>query len=335
MRRVLLTGGAGFIGSHTYVALVEAGFEPLIVDNFSNASEGVIARLARLTGTKVFCEHADICDGAALRKIFKSFKPDCVVHFAALKSVGESITKPLTYFQNNLGGLMTLLEAMAEFNCHKMVFSSSAMVYGEQEIQPIPEDATRSFTNPYGFCKLQSELMLEQLTAANPAWQFGILRYFNPAGAHPSNLIGEAPSGIPNNLFPYLAKVALGELNHLSVFGNDYNTADGTGLRDYIHVCDLARAHVKSLQTLIQTGASHTVNIGTGRGLSVLDIVKAYSAVVGRDLPYKIESRRAGDVASLVACAEQAKSILGFQTELDLATMCQSSWDWAQANKQK
>ncbi len=332
MTRVLLTGGAGFIGSHVYAALVAGGFSPIIVDNFFNSKPDVIDRLARLTGAKVVHEIADICDKTALMDIFKRHKPACVIHFAALKSVGESVANPLIYFQNNIGGLINLLDVMENHTCRRLVFSSSATVYGMQEIQPIPETATRSFTNPYGFCKLQAEDILTQLTTANPAWQFGILRYFNPAGAHSSKLIGEEPSGIPNNLFPYLAKVALGELAHLSVFGGDYDTHDGTGVRDYIHVCDLAAAHVKSLQSLIKTGCGHTVNIGTGRGYSVLDIVRAYSNVVGRELPIQMDARRAGDVATCVASAERAKSVLGFQTTHDLSDMCQSSWDWVQAS---
>ncbi|PIB26525.1 UDP-glucose 4-epimerase GalE [Amylibacter kogurei] len=330
MTKVLLTGGAGFIGSHTYVALVEAGFDVVIVDNFVNANTSVIDRLGMITKQDVIFETADLREISQLDAVFDKHKPDAVVHFAAFKAVGESVENPLMYFENNIKGFLNLLRAMENHNARHLVFSSSATIYGDQAVQPIPETATRGYTSPYAFTKLIGEQILEQMADADANWKFGILRYFNPAGAHDSGLIGEDPTGIPDNLMPYIAKVALGEMEHLNVFGNDYDTKDGTGIRDYIHVCDLALAHVKSLQKLIADQAGHTVNIGTGAGQTVMDMLAAYGTVVGRELPHKLADRRAGDVRELTARADLAKQILGFRAERDLANMCETSWRWVQ-----
>ncbi|MEM6896065.1 MAG: UDP-glucose 4-epimerase GalE [Pseudomonadota bacterium] len=333
---ILLTGGAGYIGSHTFVALVEAGYRVVIVDDFSNSKPSVVERLARLTGLNtVDAYEGSILDRALLTRIFEEHKIDAVVHFAAKKAVGESAEKPLEYFEVNCTGLLNLLRSMEAHEVRRLVFSSSATVYGEPDILPITEDAPRSYTNPYGFTKLMGEQILEQAAAADPSWAFGVLRYFNPVGAHPSGLIGEDPSDIPNNLMPYIAKVAIGELPHLNVFGDDYATPDGTGVRDYIHVCDLAEGHVKSLDALLATGAHHTVNLGTGSGLSVLEMLDAYGRACGSELPYQIAPRRAGDVAACYADATRAREVLGFQATRDLDDMCASSWHWINTGAQE
>lgn len=325
MAKILLTGGAGYIGSHTYLALVEAGFDVVIFDNFSNAKADVPARLQDISGGQVTCVTGDVLDPAALDGVFADHKIDGVVHFAALKAVGESVEKPLDYIHTNVGGLLNLLSAMDKAGTRRIVFSSSATVYGDTDIQPIPEDHARTFTSPYAYTKIAGEQILEQLPND---WAVGILRYFNPVGAHKSAMIGEDPEDIPNNLVPYIAKVATGDLEQLGVFGDDYDTPDGTGVRDYIHVEDLADGHVLSLQSLIETGKSHTVNLGTGEGSSVLDVVKAYSEACGKDLPYSIRPRRDGDVAVLTARPEMAKDTLGFEAKRTLADMCKSSWAW-------
>lgn len=328
MAKILLTGGAGYIGSHTYLALVEAGFEVVILDNFSNAKDDVPDRLERITGEPVTVYRGDVLDRALLDRLFSEHSIDGVVHFAALKAVGESVKKPLDYIQTNVGGLLTLLQAMDAADVRRIVFSSSATVYGDTPIQPMPEDLPRTYTSPYAFTKVCGEQILEQAMAADSRWTVGILRYFNPVGAHCSALIGEDPEDIPNNLVPYIAKVATGELARISVFGDDYDTPDGTGVRDYVHVEDLATGHVLSLRSLIDTGESHAVNLGTGKGSSVLDVIRAYSAACGKDLPYDIVARRDGDVAVLTARTEKAKDLLGFETERDLDDMCRSSWAW-------
>jgi len=326
---ILLTGGAGYIGSHTYVALVAAGYEVLILDDFSNARPDVPDRLGRITGTPPSVIRGSVLDRALLDRVFSEAEIDAVVHFAALKAVGDSMARPLDYFETNIGGLTTLLQAMGVAGCRRLAFSSSATVYGIPDEVPTPETAPRRAMNPYGWTKIAGEEMLEQLAASDPAWAFGILRYFNPAGAHDSGLIGEDPTDVPNNLMPYIVKVATGELPKLRVFGNDYPTPDGTGVRDYIHVEDLAQGHVLSLDRLLETGQGHLVNLGTGRGYSVLEMIRAYATVCERDLTHEIVARRPGDVPIYCAQVERAAATLGFRTRRDLADMCRSSWNWA------
>lgn len=327
--RILLTGGAGYIGSHTYLALIEAGFQVVVLDDFSNSKASVPQRLARLTGRNTIDIHAgSVRDRGALDRLFGEYDIDAVVHFAAKKAVGESLEDPLSYIATNTGGLLTLLEAMEAAHVRKMVFSSSATVYGDPETLPITEDAVTSFTNPYGFTKLSGEDILRQVSAANDAWSMGILRYFNPVGAHPSGLIGEDPNGIPNNLMPYVAGVASGRFETLTIFGGDYDTPDGTGVRDYIHVMDLARGHVLSLKALLGGQGGHLVNLGRGQGTSVLELVAAYEEACGKTIPYEVGPRRPGDVASLWADVSQAEEILGFRAEHGLKAICESSWNW-------
>tara|TARA_B110000908_G_C10206841_1_gene428165 strand:+ start:104 stop:1108 length:1005 start_codon:yes stop_codon:yes gene_type:complete len=330
MAKILLTGGAGYIGSHTYLALIEAGFEVVILDNFSNAKSDVPNRLQDIAGKMVDVFQGDVLNRADLDDVFAAHKIDGVVHFAAKKAVGESVAKPLDYMHNNIGGLLNLLAAMDAADVRRIVFSSSATVYGDTIIQPIPEDHARTYTSPYAFTKIAGEQILEQLP---DTWAVGILRYFNPVGAHKSAMIGEDPEDIPNNLVPYIAKVATGELAELSVFGDDYDTPDGTGVRDYIHVEDLADGHVLSLKSLLETGKSHTVNLGTGEGSSVLDVLAAYSEACGQDLAHTIAPRRDGDVAVLTARPEQAKAQLGFEAKRSLADMCKSSWEWVSGQR--
>lgn len=325
---ILLTGGAGYIGSHTYLALAAAGHQVVILDDFSNAQRSVPARLEQITGQPVTVIDADVRDANALTKVFATHAIDAVVHFAARKAVGESMAIPLDYFDVNITGLVTLLRAMDKAGCRRLVFSSSATVYGVPDEAPTPETAPFRAMNPYGQTKIMGEQMLGWLQGSNPEWAVGILRYFNPAGAHGSALIGEDPHDIPNNLMPFVAKVALGELPRVMVFGNDYDTPDGTGVRDYIHVEDLARGHVLSLEKLIKTGQGHVVNLGTGRGYSVLEVIAAYQHASNRDVPHVITDRRPGDVPIYVARADRAADVLGFRTEKGLDEMCASSWKW-------
>lgn len=326
--RILLTGGAGYIGSHTHVALVAAGHEVTILDNFRNANRSVIGRLERLTGAPVRLVEADIRDATVLAGLFAEHRFDAVVHFAALKAVSESVARPLDYFDVNIGGLVTLLRVMEAAGCRRIVFSSSATVYGIPDETPTPETAELRAMNPYGQTKVSGEQMLGQLAAADPRWSIGILRYFNPAGAHDSRLIGEDPRDIPNNLMPYIARVAAGELPELLIFGDDYDTPDGTGLRDYIHVEDLARGHVLSLTALLEGGAGHVVNLGTGTGHSVREMVAAYARVCNRAIPCRVTARREGDVPVYVARVDRAAEVLGFRAERTLDQMCASSWAW-------
>jgi UDP-glucose 4-epimerase len=332
-QKVLLTGGAGFIGSHTFVELTKAGYQVVIFDNFSNADRGVLDRLEVISGENVIHVDGDVLDQDLLTRVFAEHEFDAVIHFAALKAVGESTEKPLDYLTTNISGLYTLLNVMKEAGVFRLVFSSSATVYGQPDQLPVPEAAPRSFNNPYGYTKLVCEQSLEQVAAADDRWAFGILRYFNPAGAHETGLIGEDPNDIPNNLMPYIAKVATGELEKLSVFGNDYDTPDGTGVRDYIHVMDLARGHVQSVDALLKTGEGHTVNLGTGTGYSVMDMLHAYEKAAGKELPYQMAPRRAGDVASVYGDPTKARDVLGFEAERGLDEMCESSWNWVSRRK--
>ena len=330
--RILVTGGAGYIGCHTCVELVSRGHDVVILDNFSNSSRGVLDRLERLTGQRIAVHEADLRDAGAVREVFADGRFDAVIHFAALKAVGESCAKPLMYFENNIGGTITLLQAMQEGGVRQLVFSSSATVYGDPDRVPVREDAPLRATNPYGRTKLVMEQMLGDLCAADASFRVANLRYFNPVGAHPSGLIGEDPSGIPNNLMPFVCQVAVGRRERLQVFGNDYPTPDGTGVRDYIHVVDLARAHVDALEYLQREDRSVTVNLGTGRGNSVLELVDAFSRASGREIPYDIVPRRPGDVAAVYADPALAADLLGWRAELDLDAMCRDAWRWQSMN---
>lgn len=328
--KILLTGATGYIASHTWLALLEAGFEVVGVDNFSNSSPEVLKRLERLSGRPPVFERADVCDAAALDAVFAAHKPAAVVHFAAFKAVGESTAMPLAYYRNNLGGLVNTCETMRRHGCSRIVFSSSATVYGAPSPQDLPlrEDAALSAVNPYGATKLMGETILRDLGAAEPGWQTACLRYFNPVGAHESGLIGEDPRGIPNNLMPYVAQVAVGRRAELQVFGNDYDTPDGTGVRDYIHVTDLARGHLAALRHLRSHTGLLTVNLGTGRPASVLDLVHAFERASGRSIPRQFVARRPGDVAQCWADPSLAEQLLGWKAELDIDRMCADAWRW-------
>jgi UDP-glucose 4-epimerase len=334
MTRILLTGAAGYIATHTWLALHEAGFEVLGVDNFANSSPKALQRLARLLGHEPQFVQLDVTDTEALSTLLRERPVAAVVHFAAHKAVGESTQQPLRYYRNNLMGLVSVCEAMRANGCQRMVFSSSATVYGDPQSLPIREDAPTTSTNPYGATKLMGEQILRDLGAADPQWQTGCLRYFNPVGAHASGLIGEDPSGVPNNLMPYVAQVAVGRRPSLQVFGNDYPTPDGTGVRDYIHVVDLAEGHVAALRKLLAEPGSFTVNLGTGQGYSVLDLVQAYQAASGQAIPYGIAPRRPGDVAACYADPAMAQSLLGWTAQRGLAQMCEDSWRWQRLNPQ-
>lgn len=333
MSTILLTGATGYIASHTWLALRAAGYQVVGLDDFSNSSPAVLQRLQRLLGGEapVF-EQGSVTDAAFVESVFQRHRIDAVVHFAAFKAVGESTAKPLSYYANNIGGLLTVCEAMRRHGCHRFVFSSSATVYGKPEALPITEQARLQATNPYGQTKLIGEQILADLGAAEPQWQTGVLRYFNPVGAHESGQIGEDPRGIPNNLMPYVAQVAVGKRARLQVFGNDYDTPDGTGVRDYIHVTDLAEGHVAALRRLLEQPGSFTVNLGTGRGYSVLDLVRAYEAASGRPIPYDIAPRRPGDIDACYADPALAQELLGWTAKHDLARMCEDSWRWQSLN---
>ena len=333
MPTILLTGAAGYIASHTWLALWSAGFEVVGIDNFSNSSPVVLARLRTLAdGRSPDFVQADICDAAALDAVFTSRRIDAVIHFAAHKAVGESTARPLAYYANNVGGLIALCAAMQRHGCKSVVFSSSATVYGEPRQLPIREDAPLSSTNPYGATKLIGENLLRDLERSDPSWQIALLRYFNPVGAHESGLIGEDPRGTPNNLMPYIAQVAVGKRERLQVFGNDYDTPDGTGVRDYIHVLDLAEGHVCALRHLLDGHGSITVNLGTGQGLSVLELVRAFEAASGRVVPYEIVARRPGDIAACYADASLAQARLGWRATRGVQAMCEDSWRWQRLN---
>ncbi|TYT23616.1 UDP-glucose 4-epimerase GalE [Luteimonas viscosa] len=330
--RILVFGGTGYIGSHTCVELAARGHDLVVADNLCNSSPRVLERLQAITGAPVAFRNVDLRDRAATEGLLSGDGFDAVVHFAALKSVGESCERPLDYFDNNISGTLNLLQAMRSAGVRRLVFSSSATVYGDPDRVPVTEDAPLRVTNPYGRTKLVMEQLIGDLCTADPGFQAGILRYFNPAGAHASGLIGEDPAGIPNNLMPYICQVAVGRRAKLSVFGGDWPTVDGTGVRDYIHVLDLARAHADALDTLERTGAGFTVNLGTGTGVSVLQLVQAFERASGRPVPYEIVDRRAGDVAEVYADPAQAQALLGWRAQLDVDAMCRDAWRWQSMN---
>ena len=329
--KVLVTGGAGYIGSHTVVELLNDGFEVVVVDNLLNASKESLARVERITGKKVTFYEADVRDGKKMRKIFSAHKIDWVIHFAGLKAVGESVQKPLEYYDNNIGSTLVLLQTMREYNVKNFVFSSSATVYGNPERLPLDEECSLSTTNPYGATKLMQENILKDLYVSDHEWNIALLRYFNPVGAHESGLIGEDPKGIPNNLMPYVAQVASGKLQKIGVFGSEYPTPDGTGVRDYIHVVDLARGHVAAIRGLKEAGV-HIYNLGTGNGYSVLDMIAAFSKACGKELPYEIKPRRAGDIPTCFATSAKAEKELGWKAQYDLEKMCADQWNWQKNN---
>jgi UDP-glucose 4-epimerase len=330
---ILVTGGAGYIGSHTCVELLAAGYDVVVVDNLCNSKPEALRRVEAIAGRKLRAFHqVDVCDRAALAEVFSAHRIDAVIHFAALKAVGESVAQPLRYYGNNIAGTVVLAEVMAAAGVKTFVFSSSATVYGDPASVPINEDFPTGPTNPYGRTKWMMEYVLRDLAAADPAWRIALLRYFNPVGAHPSGRIGEDPNGIPNNLMPFVTQVAVGKREKLSVFGDDYATPDGTGVRDYIHVVDLADGHVKALQRLAQSPGVLTVNLGTGRGYSVLEVVKAFEVASGRRVPYQIVARRPGDVAQCWADPALAERELGWRATRGLDDMCADSWRWQSAN---
>jgi UDP-glucose 4-epimerase len=331
-KTILVTGASGFIGSHTCVELLQNGFNVIALDNLCNSSRKALDRVGQITGKDVALQVADIRDRAALDAILAAQQVDAVIHFAGLKAVGESVEKPLLYFDNNVGGTINLLEALTAANVKTFVFSSSATVYGDPESLPLVESARLSVTNPYGRSNLMVEQILGDLEKADASWRIGVLRYFNPVGAHDSGLIGEDPRGIPNNLMPFIAQVAVGRRERLSVFGNDYPTPDGTGVRDYIHVVDLAKGHVAALNRLFAQEGGFTVNLGTGQGYSVLETIKAFEQASGRPVPYQIVPRRPGDIASCYASPVKAKELLGWQAEKGMREMCEDHWRWQEGN---
>lgn len=332
--RILLCGGTGYIGCHTYLVLAARGHEVTLADNFSNSSPQVLHRLETLAGSSVDFHRVDMRDRAALSRLFSLRRFDAVVHFAALKAVGESCERPLDYFDNNISGTINLLQAMREADVRNLVFSSSATVYGDPERLPISEDARLQVTNPYGRTKLVMEELIGDVCRADPSFRAANLRYFNPVGAHESGMVGEDPGGIPNNLMPYICQVAVRLREKLSVFGGDWPTIDGTGVRDYIHVMDLARAHADALDYLAHEDRNLTVNLGTGRGVSVLELVRGFEKASGRSIPYQIVDRREGDVAEVYADPSLAQRLLGWRAELDVDAMCRDAWRWQSLNPQ-
>lgn len=329
--KLLITGGAGYIGSHTCVELLKEGYDITVVDNLANSKEEALNRVREITGKDFTFYKADLVCKEELEEVFEKERPDGVIHFAGLKAVGESVAKPLEYYHNNLVGTINLLELMRKYDCKRMVFSSSATVYGDPASVPITEDFPLSVTNPYGRTKLMIEDILRDLYRSDDTWSLVILRYFNPVGAHESGRIGEDPAGIPNNLMPYISQVAAGKLSRLRVFGNDYPTPDGTGVRDYIHVVDLAKGHIASLQKL-STNGIYTYNLGTGKGYSVLDAVKAFEEANGLEIPYDIVERRPGDIAECYADPAIAEKELGWRAEKELVDMCRDTWNWQKNN---
>ncbi|MBQ7678475.1 MAG: UDP-glucose 4-epimerase GalE [Butyrivibrio sp.] len=330
---ILVTGGTGYIGSHTVVELQNAGYEVAVIDNLSNSSEAVLPRLRAITGKEIPFYKADIRDRAALEEIFTKEKIDSVIHFAGLKAVGESVQKPWEYYENNIGGTLTLVDVMRKHGCKNIIFSSSSTVYGDPAVIPVTEETPKgTCTNPYGWTKSMLEQILSDIQRADPEWNVVLLRYFNPIGAHKSGTIGENPDGIPNNLMPYITQVAVGKLPQLSVFGNDYDTPDGTGVRDYIHVVDLAVGHVKALKKLEPGSGLNIYNLGTGVGYSVLEIVKNFEEASGQKIPYVIKGRRPGDIAMNYANADKAARELGWKAENGIREMCEDSWRWQSQN---
>lgn len=329
---LLITGGTGYIGSHTVVELFEIGQDVVIVDNLANSSTKSLDRIEQITGKKPLFIEADICDKAAMQAVFKAHDIESVIHFAGLKAVGESSQVPLSYYHNNVSGTVILLQVMAENNVKNLVFSSSATVYGDKNESPLIETMPTSATNPYGQTKLMIEHILFDLAKSDADWNIILLRYFNPIGAHKSGLIGENPNGIPNNLLPFVSQVAVGRLAQLNVFGDDYDTIDGTGVRDYIHVVDLAKAHLKAVAALNSLNGCTAINVGTGNGTSVLEIVDKFKQISGVNIPYKVSPRRAGDIATVFARADLAQELLGWQAELDLNDMIADTWRWQSNN---
>ena len=331
--KILVTGGAGYIGSHTCVELLENGYEVIVIDNFSNSKNSVIANIEKITGKKIILYEGNVQDKDLLEKIFKEHDIKAVIHFAGFKAVGESVKKPLMYYRNNLESTINLLEVMSEFGVKKIAFSSSATVYGKPKELPIKEDFPLSTTNPYGTTKLMIEMILNDLYKSDNSWSIAILRYFNPIGAHPSGLIGENPNDIPNNLMPYIMKVATKELDHLNVFGNDYDTHDGTGVRDYIHVVDLAKGHIKAIEKVLKDEGIDAYNLGTGEGYSVLDIVNTFSRVNNVEIPYVITERRPGDIDACYADPSKALKLLNFKATKNLEEMCKDSYNFIVRSK--
>lgn len=329
---ILVTGGAGYIGSHTTVELLAAGHEVIILDDFSNSSPKVLDRLKTITGKNIAFYEGSILNKPFLNKIFKENDIEAIIHFAAFKAVGESVKEPLKYYHNNIAGTISLLEVMTENKVKNIVFSSSATVYGMNNISPLTEDMLTSATNPYGYTKVMMEQILNDVAFADKEWSVTNLRYFNPIGAHESGLIGEAPNGVPNNIMPYITQVAVGKLQELSIFGDDYDTSDGTGVRDYIHVIDLAKGHVLALKDNLATTGSHVYNLGAGKGYSVLDLVKTFEKENDVTIPYTIKPRRAGDIATCYANSNKAKEVLGWTAQKTLADMVRDSWRWQSQN---
>ena len=330
--KILVTGGAGYIGSHTIVLLVEAGYEVIIFDNFSNSSKESIKRVEKIVGKELALIEGDIRSREELEKVFSTNKIDAVIHFAGLKAVGESVEQPLRYYDNNVNGSTVLFEVMSKYNCKSIIFSSSATVYGNPHTTPILENFPLSATNPYGRSKLMVEEILRDIYVSDNEWKIVLLRYFNPVGAHISGTIGEDPDGLPNNLMPFISQTAVGKREYLSVFGNDYDTVDGTGVRDYIHVVDLAQGHVNALDRIKNFNEVMTINLGTGNGYSVLEMIKAFEDASGRKVPYKIVERRAGDIATCFADPSYAKEVLDWEAKMGIEEMCEDTWRWQRQN---
>ena len=330
---ILVTGGAGYIGSHTCVELLNAGYDVVIIDNLYNSNQKAVDRIEEITGKKVKFYPDDMMDRAAVKRVFDENKIDAVIHFAGLKAVGESVHKPIEYYRTNIGSTLNLTDEMRAHGCKNIIFSSSATVYGDPAENPITENCPKgTCTNPYGWTKWMQEQILTDIHTADPEWNVILLRYFNPIGAHKSGLIGEDPKGIPNNLLPYVAQVAIGKLPEINVFGNDYDTPDGTGVRDYIHVVDLARGHVKAIERFAKKDGVFICNLGTGHGYSVLDVIHAFEKACGKELPYVIRERRPGDIATCYSSPAKAEKELGWTAEFDLEDMCRDSWNWQQKN---
>ena len=330
---ILVTGGAGYIGSHTCVELLNAGYDVVIIDNLYNSNQKAVDRIEEITGKKVKFYPDDMMDRAAVKRVFDENKIDAVIHFAGLKAVGESVHKPIEYYRTNIGSTLNLTDEMRAHGCKNIIFSSSATVYGDPAEIPITENCPKgTCTNPYGWTKWMQEQILTDIHTADPEWNVILLRYFNPIGAHKSGLIGEDPKGIPNNLLPYVAQVAIGKLPEINVFGNDYDTPDGTGVRDYIHVVDLARGHVKAIERFAKKDGVFICNLGTGHGYSVLDVIHAFEKACGKELPYVIQERRPGDIATCYSSPAKAEKELGWTAEFDLEDMCRDSWNWQQKN---